>query len=180
MSLAKRACCYGSCDLTVARFLREKVGLRGIYQTASQLTRTPPAAPPGAAPIANTRPIIAPVSNSRFGGIGYSFGGRFVACRNGREVLVSVFEALAKRDLTFLDRFAARPKHGRTRRYLARSPEELYPGRPDLARQHFFKLESGWCIRTNVSHAQIERTIEMACEVSKVRYGKELIVNVAE
>ncbi len=165
---------------TVARFLRENVGLRGNHQAASQVSRTPPPAPPVAAPTPNQRPISAPVPNSRLGGIGYSFDGRFVACRNGREVLVSVFEALAKRDGTFLDRFAARPKHGRTRRYLARSPEELYPGRPDLAREHFFKLESGWYIGTNVSHAQIERIIEMACEVSKVRYGKELIVNVAE
>lgn len=41
-------------------------------------------------------------------------------------------------------------------------------------------VQSGWYIGTNVSHAQIERIIEMACEVSRVRYGKDLIVNVAE
>ena len=165
---------------TVARFLRENVGLRSNQQASSQVSRTQPPAPPLAAPTANPRPINAPVPSSRLGGIGYSFDGRFVACRNGRDVLVSVFEALAKLDSTFLDRFAARPKHGRTRRYLAHSPEELYPGRPDLAREHFFRLESGWYVGTNVSHAQIERIIEMACEVSKVRYGKELIVNVSE
>ena len=165
---------------TVARFLRENVGLRGTHQAASQVSRTPPLPPPVAAPTPNQRPISAPVPTSKLSGVGYSFDGRFVERRNGREVLISVFEALAKRDGTFLDRFAARPKHGRTRRYLARSPEELYPGRPDLAREHFFMLESGWYIGTNVSHAQIGRIIEMACEVSKVRYGKELIVNVAE
>ena len=160
---------------TVARFLRENVGLHRNHQASSQVSRTLPLVPP----TADLRPISARVPSPRLGSIGYSFDGRFVACRNGRDVLVSVFEALAERDLTFLDRFAARPKHGRTRRYLARSPEELYPGRADLARAHFFKLESGWYIGTNVSHAQIERVIEMACEVSKVRYGKELIVNVA-
>jgi predicted type IV restriction endonuclease len=165
---------------TVARFLRENVGLRSNHQPASQVTKTPPPVPPVAAPTAKPRPISTPFTSSRLDGIGYSFDGRFVAFRNGREVLVSVFEALTQRDSTFLDRFAARPKHGRTRRYLARSPEELYPGRPDLAREHFFKLQSGWYIGTNVSHAQIEKIIEMACEVSRVRYGKELIVNVTE
>lgn len=91
-----------------------------------------------------------------------------------------MFEAFATRDLSFLERFAARPKHGRIRRYLARTPEELYPGRADLAREHSFKLKSGWYVGTNVSQAQIERIIEMACQVSRVKFGKDLKVNLGE
>ena len=165
---------------TVARFLRENVGLRGSQQATAQGTRTPPPLPPASAPVQNAKPMIAVPSETRLGSVGYTFEGRFTPCRNGREVLITVFEALATRDATFLERFAARPKHGRTRRYLARSPEELYPGRPDLAREYSFTLQSGWHVGTNVSHAQIERIIEMACEVSRVRFGKELIVNVGE
>ena len=165
---------------TVARFLRENVSLRGNSQSAAQVPRTATPSPPGLAPAAPAKPTTGSSAAPRLAGVGYTFDGRFVACRNGREVLVGVFEALSKRDSTFLERFAARPKHGRTRRYLARSPEELYPGRQDLASEHFFKLQSGWYIGTNVSHAQIERIIKMACEVSKVRFGKELIVNVGE
>lgn len=165
---------------TVARFFRENVGLHKHLQAAPQASRPPPPATPIASPTASVIPISSPVPTTRHGSTGYTFDGRFVACRNGREVLVSVFEDLARRDSTFLERFAARPKHGRTRRYLARTPDELYPGRPDLAREHFFKLESGWYVGTNVSHARIERIIEMACEVSRVRYGKELIVSIAE
>jgi hypothetical protein len=110
--------------------------------------------------------------------VGFTLDGHFVPGRNGRDVLVGVFEALAARDSTFLERFASRPKHGRTRRYLARSPEKLYPGREDLASEHSFKLKSGWYVGTNVSHAQIERIIEMACEVSNIRLGRELVVNI--
>lgn len=165
---------------TVARFLRENVGLRGNQQPAMQPTRAvaspTPGPPPALAPMPKASLSPAPTPT----GVGYTFEGQFVACRNGREVLVAVFEALSKRDSTFLERFAARPKHGRTRRYLARSADELYPGRPDLAKEHSFKLRAGWYVGTNVSHAQIERIIEMACEVSRVRYGKELIVNVGE
>lgn len=167
---------------TVARFFRENVGLRGSQQAAARAQETTPLSPPSQSPspAPTTRPSTAPPAHARAGGVGYTFEGRFTSCRNGREVLVGVFEALAKRDATFLERFAARPKHGRTRRYLARSPEELYPGRPDLAREHSFRLQSGWHVGTNVSHAQIERIIEMACEVSRIRFGKELIVNVGE
>ena len=165
---------------TVARFLRENVGLRAIQQAVAQGPRRPPPLPPAPAPITSASQASPASPTARPSGIGYTFEGRFTPCRNGRDVLVAVFEALAKKDSTFLERFAARPKHGRTRRYLARSPDELYPGRPDLAREHSFKLQSGWHVGTNVSHAQIERIIEMACEVSRVSFGKELIVNVGE
>ena len=165
---------------TVALFLRENVALRSNHQAVAQGARPVLSSPHAPAPAPLTRSNIARRSEARPEGVGYNLDGKFVACRNGREVLVAVFEVLAKRDSTFLERFAARPKHGRTRRYLARSPDELYPGRPDLAREHSFKLQSGWYVGTNVSHAQIERIIEMACEVSRVRFGKELIVNVGE
>jgi predicted type IV restriction endonuclease len=165
---------------TVARFLRENVGLRGIQQGVALPTRSTPPPPLLPVPAPTTRPPISPQADARSASVGYTFDGRFTPCKNGRDVLIAVFEALAKRDATFLERFAARPKHGRTRRYLARLPEELYPGRPDLARAHSFELQPGWHVGINVSHVQIERILEMACEVSKVRFGKELIVNVGE
>lgn len=167
---------------TVARFLREKVQLRtGSPPTGTAIAaKTAPSTPVDATPIQAPRPTNQPLRSATLASIGYSIEGRFVPCRNGKEVLVSAFEALAQRDPSFLERFAARPKHGRTRRYLARTAEELYPGRPDLANEHYFRLKSGWHLGTNVSHAQIRRIIEMACEVSRVRFGKDLVVNVGD
>lgn len=163
---------------TVAKFLRESVGLRSAvtvpHTTTGRLPSAPtPTPPPARVPTANP-PLPRPSS------VGYTLDGRFTSSRNGREVLVAVFEEFAARDASFLERFAARPIHGRTRRYLARTPEELYPGRADLARAHSFKLKSNWYVGINVSHAQIERIIEMACEVARVKYGKDLTVNVGD
>jgi len=127
---------------TVAKFLRESVAFRSSSQPVpiAQIRATP-APQVFLAPAATTvRPAVPPQRPALQSGTGYSFEGRFVACRNGREVLIGVFEAFAQRDQSFLERFAARPKHGRTRRYLARSPEELHPRRPDLARAHFYRL----------------------------------------
>ena len=87
---------------------------------------------------------------------------------------------LGQRDSTFLSRFAARPKHGRTRRYLAQTPEDLYPNSPHLARDHFYKMKSGWYLSTNVSHSAIERIIEMACDVSQIVFGKHLITHISD
>lgn len=168
---------------TVAKFLRENVGVHRQQSQppprASATVLSRPASPPST--VAPPQPkVAAQTSAPTPGSTGYSIDGRFVACRNGREVLVAVFEALADRDSTFLERFAARPKHGRTRRYLARTPEELYPGRPDLAREFFAKLRSGWFLGTNVSHAAIRQIVEMACEVASRQYGTEVMVHIGE
>lgn len=153
---------------TVARFLKDHI----FSRTQSAATQPPRPTVPPPTPAA---PVGSPV-----GAVGYVINGQRYPARNARDVLVSVFEALSQRDATFLERFAALPKHGRTRRYLARSPEELYPGRPDLSREHSTQLSSGWWLGTNVSRAAIERIIEMACEVARINYGRELSINLGE
>lgn len=167
---------------TVAKFLRENVVLRPSALANVQATQAQRAQSPRA--VAQTPPptqrIQAIGSGANTIAVGFSLDGKFVSCRNGREVLVGIFEALTQRDASFPERFAARPKHGRTRRYLARTANELYPGRPDLAREYFAKLTSGWYVGTNVSKAQIERITEMCCEVARIRSGKDLLVNIGE
>jgi len=112
--------------------------------------------------------------------VGFQLEGQHFPARSAREVLVNVFETLASRDATFLDRFASLPKHGRKRRYLARTPEELYPDRPDLARDHSVSINSGWHLGTNVSRAAIQRIISMACTVAHLVFGHDLIINLGE
>jgi predicted type IV restriction endonuclease len=67
-------------------------------------------------------------------------------------------------------------KHGKKRRYLAASKEELYSGRPDLAENCSHQLRSGWWLGTNASKAAIEKLIQMACDVAGVTYGQELVI----
>lgn len=164
---------------TVATFLRDNVILRPTTPGSSSTTRMqmPRLSPQGPATQQRIQAIV-PTANAT--AVGFTLDGKFVSCRNGREILVGVFEALTQRDQTFPERFAARPKHGRTRRYLARTADELYPGRPDLAREHFTKLNSGWYVGTNVSKAQIYRITEMCCEVARIQFGKDLLVNIGE
>jgi hypothetical protein len=89
---------------------------------------------------------------------------------------VQVFREFAERDTDFLEQFAALPKHGRKRRYLARTKEELYPGSPHLT-DNAYEVRPGWWIDTHASRAGIETRIKMACEVARVKYGKDLVVN---
>jgi len=152
----------------VALFLKENVALRSAGTPNSRPTR--PAPVPAPIPVSPNAPAFT----------GFSVNGTEYRARSAREVLISVFETLTSQDATFLERFAALPKHGRTRRFLARTPNELYPGRPDLARDHSAKLKSGWYLGTNVSRAAIVRIIEMACDVANLRLGRDLIINLGE
>jgi len=105
---------------------------------------------------------------------GFELDGRFVAARNGADLLTGVFRALAERDPTFLDRFAAR-KHGRKRRYLAKSLEELFPGHPELQSQAQ-KVGQGYWVGTHSSNAMKANILRLAAEVAGVTVGEELTV----
>ncbi|MFI5331070.1 MAG: hypothetical protein ACHQ2F_08560 [Desulfobaccales bacterium] len=109
--------------------------------------------------------------------IGFSLDGKRYPARNARDVLINVFKKLAERDPNFLERFANLPKHGSKRRFLARSIRELYPHRPDLARDHSHELGNGWWLVVHLSKKAIEKIIKMACEVAGLRYGTDLIIN---
>lgn len=112
--------------------------------------------------------------------IGFTFMGVFHPARNAIDTMRQVFEALSKHDPTFAERFAALPKHGRTRRYLATDPTELYPGRPDLVRDSSIELPSGYWLSTNHSRTSIMRIIEMACEVARVDPTHDLVLQLGE
>lgn len=165
-------CGYKPDPDTVAAFLQEKIALKSAVAV--------PSVPATASPCPVTVPTPATAGERHMNKIGFTLNGHLHSARNARDVFVKVFSELAKQDPTFLERFATLPKHGRTRRYLARTPAELYPERPDLARDFSLDLGSGWWLGVNLSRAAISRIIEMACEVTGLRYGNDLKVNLGE
>ena len=108
--------------------------------------------------------------------MGYILDGHEFQARSARDVLINVLERLSSRDSGFIDRFAGR-RHGRIRRYVARTTDELYPGRPDIGRAYSHHLSSGWWVGTHYSRATIGKILQMASEVAGLRFGTDLIVN---
>jgi len=128
-------------------------------------------------PIAEIRPqrIIPP---QRTGQMGYTLQGKTTHSRSAVDILVNVLDELSKRDASFITRLASR-KHGRSRRYVARTREELYPGRPDLA-EYSKQLSNGWWVGTNYSKSNISLIIQLASEVAGLRFGYDLIANLGD
>lgn len=100
---------------------------------------------------------------------------------SGRDVMIKCLQMLADRDGSFLERFAAKTRPNKKRRYLARSKHELYPSSPHLAETPSNTRElisdSGWWIDLNLSKASMEKVIKLACEVAGLKYGADLVVN---
>jgi len=164
-------CGYKPDPDTVAAFLRESVLLKPAAAVVPT-DRLSPAAPPSEK--LETRVAV---ETARPSGVGFVLNGRFQPARNARDVLVRVLGELADRDAMFLERFAALPKHGRTRRYVSRSRDELYPGRPDLVRDFSQEVRPGWWLGVNLSRNAIERIVEMAAAVAGLRWGVDVNVS---
>ena len=100
---------------------------------------------------------------------------------NMKDALVVVLRDLHARDETFLERcaahpvFAGRERGDRTRRYIARNPEALYPHRPDL-REHATEFVDGWWLATNSNNATKERQMRVAAEVGGLGFGTDLVL----
>ena len=153
---------------TVARFLSEKISL------TSPIASPPPQRPRPRSPQPEEVRASPPAGVGEMTRTGFELRGRFVPARNGRDVLIQVLQEFGRADASFLQRFAALPKHGKRRRWVASDRKDLYPGRPDLARDHSYELSPGWWAGTNYGVAQMTQIIERACEVAGVSFGRDL------
>ena len=95
---------------------------------------------------------------------------------NAKDAMVIALRELAQEDATFLQRCAQHPDaQGRKRKYIARTPEELYPDRPDL-REHREDLPGGWLVATNLNNVLKRSIIRLAAEVANLRFGRDVKV----
>jgi hypothetical protein len=81
---------------------------------------------------------------------------------------------MARRDPKFFDRFAALPRHGRSRRFLAANRNDLYPGREDLAAEYSHEVAPGWWLGTNYGADQIRKIIAMGCDVAGLQLDRDV------
>jgi hypothetical protein len=62
------------------------------------------------------------------------------------------------------------------RRWAARSARELFPAAPHLARDHGHEIQPGWWVDTNISRAQIDARLAVACKIAGYRFGEDVVL----
>ena len=97
-------------------------------------------------------------------------------CPTAKDAMVTVLRKLAGSDPSFLERCAQHPgARGRKRRYIGRTPEDLYPDREDL--RHFHeKLPGGWLVATNLNNDCKRKIIELAAETAGLRPREDIVL----
>lgn len=83
-----------------------------------------------------------------------------------KDVLKKTILAQEKRAPGFLETLS-RHRTSRGRRIVARKPEELYPGNPQLVEQGAERLDGRWWLDTNISTGQCQRYLDVVGELSK-------------
>ncbi len=97
-------------------------------------------------------------------------------CATAKDAMVTVLRRLADSDPSFLERCAQHTAaRGRKRRYIARTPEELYPDRDDL-RDFHEKLPGGWLVATNLNNELKRKIIDLAAETAGLTPREDIVL----
>ena len=160
-------------DNDVAEFLAA-LGKPVFVETASSKPPAEPAPRIGGPRGAGAEPRSMAASSARAGKL--VLRSKAYPYHNAKDAMVIVLRELAKGDPTFLERCSQHPDaQGRKRRYIARTPEELYPDREDL-REMRETLPGGWLVATNLNNILKRTIIKLAAEVAGLTFGKDVIV----
>lgn len=106
----------------------------------------------------------------------YTYQGRTETFRSGAKLLGAVFSMFASMDPAFCERYSE-SYSGRIRKYVARTKEELHPGKPEL-QNSALALPGGWWVATHSSNTEKIKRIKQACHVAGVEFGKDLVVEI--
>ena len=111
---------------------------------------------------------------------GYELLGQAFPARNLTDAFVDIFKHFAELDTVFPVRFKralsaelAKAKKPSKRGYIGATPQELYPGNPDLWK-YAQEIAPGWMLGTNESSEKKLKFIRLACKVIGLRWGKDL------
>jgi len=95
-------------------------------------------------------------------------------------VVLGILRQLEQQAPGFLGRCAAHPENaGASRRYIGRTPSNLFPERPDLAADpgKYAEIVPGWLLMTNFSTDVKIRIIALAAAVSGLTIGRDIAYN---
>ncbi len=116
-----------------------------------------------------------PISQRPRGKYQYDFLGEEGAAETLGELLVDVLQCFADLDENFLEKYSE--GRGRTRRFVARNPLAIYPGREDLS-NYTAKVCQGWWVGTNYSRVDVRRLLRAACQVTGLVWDVDLRVEI--
>ena len=110
--------------------------------------------------------------------VGFSLRGETQVCASAIDVMVQFLTRLAADDPTFLERLESRnPTNRRAVRYVARDRRSLYSTNPEKGESASREVGSGWFVSTHRGPPDIERVVQIACEVANLQFGSDVVIS---
>ena len=114
-------------------------------------------------------------------------GKRYDCGPTAKDAMATVLRELARSNPSLLERCAQHPEaRGRRRRYIARTPEELYPPReddrgraklsrwPSNWRNQYEKLPGGWLVATHLSNDDKRKIVALAAKTAGLKPDEDI------
>jgi len=152
--------------------LRHREGTSHPTRAAHSDRRAAPSPQPTVAALAPSPTSTPAPASSR--GIAYRLFGKDQVASSANVALVQILEALVSTDPTKIPDLAAKVQ-GRSRNHIARSTQEIYPARPDLARAAEF--HPGWLVGLNIANREKMGIIRSACLVYGLTMPGDLTID---
>jgi hypothetical protein len=122
------------------------------------------------APVPATLPAPRPLQS------GYRLFGQDFPTRFAKETFVGLLRQFAELEPALPARFQKTAGAiGRTRRYVGRTPQEVYPMKPGLWK-HTESFAPGWLVGTNEGDDKKRQLLKLACQVMGLRFGRDVQV----
>jgi hypothetical protein len=107
------------------------------------------------------------------GPISYGILDQTLFARNAKEAFVDALKNIASRFPQRMEAIAEAAR-GRSRNHIARSVEQIYPERQDLASSNTAEIYHGWLVGLNIANREKVRIIRAACEATGLRFGLDV------
>lgn len=104
----------------------------------------------------------------------YRVNGETMTAKNGNEALVDILARISRRDVDRIPALA-RAVQGNSRNHIAKTVQEIYPARPDLARAAEFA--PGWLVGLNIANREKIGIIRKACDVFGLAFGTDVKIS---
>ncbi len=122
---------------------------------------------------AETARMVQPATRRR-GNITVDLYGQQRPVANLKQAYVTILQSLVKHKPSLFELMA----HEGTsrRRWIARDAASLFPHSPHLVRDHALDIAPDWLLDTNLSRAQIDTRLTVACRIAGYRYRGDVSI----
>ena len=166
-------CGYSPDEDVVMGYLKDNLTVKELSQRQipTQISQPPKQ------PLVTRKPKIKPTTVVTSQNVaGFSIKGKIYKTSGARDFCIKGLTELSKLTNNFFGRYAALPKHGKKRRFVADNKFDLYPGREDLAQNDSYEIIPGWWIGTNIGQLQAIKIVQLGCEIAKLKVGSDFKV----